>query len=113
MNACLDNRDKEEVRRQYSQKLTSEYGNEYLENLYDDNPLSSLITQEKQIAIEKAITTLPGQCRQVFELVWYERLKYHEIAYTLGITVGAVGKQLDRAKTKIRQSIEINEKRKK
>ena len=90
--------------------LISEHNNGHLENLYGNDPLTMLIKQERTEKIDKAIEALPGQCRKIFELVWHERLINKEIADRMGVTVGTVSKQINRAKTKILKSIGIMDK---
>jgi len=47
--------------------------------------------------IQKALTTLPTECRRVFELSRFEELKYREIADLLGISIKTVESQMGKA----------------
>ena len=91
----------------------------YCEHIHDpDNwlntqdthdPHSIMEFQEILRKIDKVFENLPEECRKVFHLVWNEELKYREVAEKIGITVGAVGAQMNRAINKMREAFE-NEK---
>lgn len=53
-----------------------------------------LIFEELSKTIERAIDSLPGQCREIFMMSRYEELKYHEIAERLNISVKTVEKKM-------------------
>jgi RNA polymerase sigma-70 factor, ECF subfamily len=50
-----------------------------------------------QAHIQKALNTLPEQCRHVFELNRFEDLKYREIAEQLGISIKTVENHIGKA----------------
>ena len=108
-NCCLNHLKKEKERREYNINICTRE-DEHLFYPDDNNPLTILTTQELEREIEQAIETLPKQCREVFRLVNEEGLQYQEVAKKLGITIGSVGKQYDRAKTKLRNLLKVNEK---
>jgi RNA polymerase sigma-70 factor (ECF subfamily) len=73
---------------------------------YDDLQLrvvhaaeSSHVMDEKILEkeIEKALLTLPEQCRKIFELSRFEELKYREIAELLNISIKTVENQMGKA----------------
>jgi len=75
--------------------------------IQDNSDLETMfIISETVKKIDNAIANLPENCRKVFNLVWKEELKYSEVAEKLGITVGTVGAQMNRAKKKMQQLFE-------
>ena len=105
-NNCLKNLDHIKLERKYYENVQSNQEDiDYL-HTHDKNPQSIFIMQETNKIIEETIEALPEQCRKVFKLWWVEGLIYQEIAVKLGISVTAVGVQMNRARTKIRKSIE-------
>lgn len=79
--------------------ITDETGN----LISNDFPLSKLIEKELGEAITQAISSLPQQCREVFELSRYGYLKNEEIAEKLGISVNTVRVHISRALAKLRR----------
>ena len=71
----------------------------------NDNPQSLLELQELKNVIGKAIETLPERCKEVFEL-FEKGFSYQEISERLGISIGSVCKQINRARIKIQQAID-------
>lgn len=63
---------------------------------------SWLLAAEIEAKFESAVNTLPQQCKHIFELNRYEKMKYHEIASHLRISVKTVETQMSRAINKIR-----------
>ena len=108
-NCCLNHLKKEKEQREFN-IYTCTREDEMLSYSDDDNPLTILMTQEIEREIEHAIETLPKQCKEVFRLLNEEGLQYQEVAKKLGITIGSVGKQYDRAKTKLRNLLKIDKK---
>jgi len=71
-----------------------------------DAPAQSYVVEEEiQIALKKAIATLPQRCREVFELSRVHNLKYSEIAQTLGISVKTVEAQMGKALRILREEL--------
>ena len=106
-NCCLNHLKKAKELREYNINICTRE-DEMLSYPDDYNPLTILTTQEMEREIEKAIETLPKQCKEVFRMVNEEGLKYQEVAKKLDITIGSVGKQYDRAKTKLLNMLNIN-----
>lgn len=52
----------------------------------EDNPENELIIQEYAMLIQEAIHSLPPKCREVFRLVYADKLKNREIAELLNIS---------------------------
>jgi RNA polymerase sigma-70 factor (ECF subfamily) len=67
-----------------------------------DNSHQILLANELQTAFDKALNTLPDECRRVFELSRMEGLRYHEIASRLNISIKTVETQMYRALSKLR-----------
>jgi len=62
-----------------------------------DNVNDQLVASELQQAIEKALMTLPTQCKRVFELSRNEQLSYNEIAKKLNISTNTVENHISKA----------------
>lgn len=60
---------------------------------------------EVEVALEKAVNSLPPRCRQVFELNRVQGLKYAEVAEALGISVKAVEAHMARALRTLREQL--------
>ena len=59
-----------------------------------DNPESKLLNDELRKEIDAAIDELPDRCKEVFQLVRLDGLKYKEVAEILDISVKTVENQL-------------------
>ncbi len=73
----------------------SEHQIRSMENTHEASPEHS--DSELQQRYKKALSLLPPQCRQVFELSRFEALKYREIADQLGISIKTVETQMGKA----------------
>lgn len=65
------------------------------------NPQEQLETKELMFKLEKAIDTLPQQCRIIFRLIKEEDLRYKEVAEILNLSPKTVKNQLYRAMKKL------------
>ncbi|MCP2028406.1 RNA polymerase sigma-70 factor (ECF subfamily) [Flavobacterium sp. HSC-32F16] len=75
-----------------------------------EDDLDLISEEEKNILynqILKIIETFPESMQQVFKLKFIENYSYNEIADELGVSVNTVKTQLQRAKTKISQSLVV------
>jgi RNA polymerase sigma-70 factor (ECF subfamily) len=70
------------------------------------DPMSMLIAKETESRINDAIDTLPEQCRRVFLMWWKDGFKYDEIAEKSGVSIGTVKVQINRARTKLLETLE-------
>ena len=61
------------------------------------HPSDKLVEAEIRERISKAISELPGKCREIFILSRNERLKYQEIADQLDLSVKTVETQMSKA----------------
>lgn len=66
-----------------------------------DTPEENAISKENINAINEAIASLPSRCRLIFRLIKEERLKYHEVAELLDISVKTVETQMSIANKKL------------
>jgi RNA polymerase sigma-70 factor, ECF subfamily len=94
-NQCLNYIKHTKAQRNYQQSKES-LDRELMLNYYalerfDEN---KLIFEELSATIEKAIDSLPGQCREIFMMSRFEGLKYQEIADKLNISVKTVEKKM-------------------
>ncbi len=93
-------------------RVKENYSNTYLLNNKDllspvslEYPIANLLSRELEGVIQKAVTELPDQCREVFIKVRSDELSYSETAETLGISVNTVKTQLQRAMSKLREAL--------
>ena len=78
INASINYVNRRKSLEQHHQKIASEFTEQDVEQLDEENELIVLLFAE----IEK----LPPKCREIFKLNRFERLKYKEIALRLGIS---------------------------
>ncbi len=91
----------------YRENIRNMHANDDWLLIHDNNdPMFIMMLQDLEREIEDAINALPEKCREIFDMVRIEELKYQEVADRLGISVGAVRKQVNRAMTKLRESFE-------
>lgn len=64
---------------------------------------------ETQAHFRQALTRLPARQRETLHLVFYEELTLQETAEVLGISLGAVRKHYERAKTRLRELLQQSE----
>jgi RNA polymerase sigma-70 factor (family 1) len=88
-NACLNRLRALKTREQYKQRNMLE-----LERQHVPPPGAETELRER---LQKALESLPAQCRQVFELSRFEELKYREIAEHLNISIKTVETQMGKA----------------
>lgn len=69
------------------------------------NPESELLEQEYLHLIQQAIDSLPLKCKEVFRLVFTDKLKYKDIALLLDISEKTVAAQIAKAYTRIAEYI--------
>jgi RNA polymerase sigma-70 factor (ECF subfamily) len=67
-----------------------------------DVALSPADRYRREVELEEAIRTLPGELRTVFELSYWHDLVHAEIAEALGVPLGTVAARLSRATEKLR-----------
>ena len=66
---------------------------------------AALAHEELDVAVQRAVQSLPDRCRAVFELSRVHGLKYAEIARTLGISVKTVEAQMGKALRTLREQL--------
>lgn len=88
------------------QKITSEdLQNQLIDNLESDVYFEG---NEIQLKLQKAIATLPAKQQQVFNMKYFEDLKYREIAEILETSAGALKASYHIAAKKIEQYLKNN-----
>jgi RNA polymerase sigma-70 factor, ECF subfamily len=70
-----------------------------------DGPALEAESAEQHEALRRAVDALPGQCRQVVMLVYFQGLKYREAAEVLDIPVGTVKSRLHTALERLTESL--------
>ena len=104
-NRCLQQLEKEKVRKKYVESVRSKLQSEELQFYMNDR--SSLIEQELEDKLNEVLNKLTERCRQIFMLSRFENKKNKEIADELEISVKSVEKQISKALGTIR--IEMKE----
>ncbi|MDR1456369.1 MAG: RNA polymerase sigma-70 factor [Tannerella sp.] len=92
-----------EVEEQYRERVACQLN--HMDLLHPegvDTPLTDMLEKEMYELIEKAVQTLPQQCREVFVLHMMDGLSYEEVAVKLNVTVNTVRTQVTRATKKMR-----------
>ena len=64
-----------------------------------------VVEEELDVAVQRAVQSLPDRCREVFELSRVHGLKYAEIARALGISVKTVEAQMGKALRTLRERL--------
>lgn len=99
-NTSLNYLEKNKLIRKFSSPISSD---DYNLLVWDsDYPLGQLYCEEVTTLLEKGISELPDNCREIFLLSRKDDLKYNEIAGKLGISVNTVKTQLKIALSRLR-----------
>jgi RNA polymerase sigma-70 factor (ECF subfamily) len=81
-------------------------GNEYLiENLESDSYFDG---DEWQMILQKAIATLPEKQRLVFNMKYFDEIKYEEMSEILGTSVGALKASYHHAVKKVEDYVKLS-----
>ncbi len=86
--------------------ISLEEGGHELAACLDNDPLIS--GDEISIKLQKAILMLPAKQRLVFNMKYFDELKYHEMSAILGTSVGALKTSYHLAVKKIEKQVLIN-----
>ena len=70
-----------------------------------DGPDAGAEAAEQSETLRRAVDALPGLCRQVVILVYFQGMKYREAAEVLSVPVGTVKSRLHTALQKLTQSL--------
>jgi RNA polymerase sigma-70 factor (ECF subfamily) len=68
-----------------------------------ESPLDALTEQERRERVRASVDDLPDLLRQALVLIYYQGLKYREVAEILGIPVGTVKSRLHAALMKLQE----------
>lgn len=89
-------------------KQQKAYAESAIEDAYfiaDENSDKILENKELQYHVERALTSLPDQCRKIFTSVALDNKKYQEAADEFGVSINTVKTQLKRAFSKMREQM--------
>lgn len=106
-NRCLKYLRHENVKKKYAEMERGYlfYDREILEPVSEDIPEAFLICRELEDKIYEAISSLPDQCRKVFELSRFEDLSYKEISERMNISENTVKTHMSRALKSLRDTL--------
>jgi RNA polymerase sigma-70 factor (ECF subfamily) len=65
-----------------------------------------IVLEELGCTVDKAINSLPQQCKTIFLLIHEEELKYRTVADNLGVSVKTVDTQIYRARRRLRKALQ-------
>lgn len=99
INESLNHLQQERQKRE----ITDETGDEYLLKNIEADPYFD--GEAIDIALQKAIASLPEKQRLVFNMRYYDEMKYDEISEILGTSVGALKASYHHAVKKITQCL--------
>ena len=71
----------------------------------ETGPAAEAESAEQSAALHRAVDALPGLCREVVMLVYFQGLKYREAAEILGVPVGTVKSRLHAAVEKLTAAV--------
>jgi|HubBroStandDraft_6_1064221.scaffolds.fasta_scaffold220870_2 RNA polymerase sigma-70 factor, ECF subfamily len=100
-------------RRRTKRKTTSidatrdERGGEPLDRHPEAVPSHALEADERRLAVQSALAKLPAEFRIPLVLKEIDGMKYHEIAAIIGCPVGTVRSRIHRARSELRQRLEL------
>ena len=98
----------------HGQKFTQGIDDDFEFREPDNNCLlEKIIEEEKFNELRKSVQALPEKCRKTIEAVYSDGLSHKEAAEKLNVKVGAISKQLDVGKKKLREMLDVSEKMKK
>ena len=81
-------------------------GQEATDTRGDTAPSASLETRENQMLVQKALSELQDEFREVLVLKEIEGLKYDEIAEILEVPIGTVRSRIHRGRMELRSRLE-------
>lgn len=87
--------------------ISAEGDSEYLMSTLESDPYFD--GDELQKKLQKAIASLPDKQRLVFNMRYYDEMKYEEISEVLGTSVGALKASYHHALKKVTAAIEAEE----
>lgn len=102
INESLNHLNQERQKRE----ITDDSGDDYLlNNIEADSYFSG---DDLQMALQKAIASLPEKQRIVFNMRYYDEMKYDEMSEILGTSVGALKASYHHAVKKISAALDID-----
>ncbi|MDR1381612.1 MAG: RNA polymerase sigma-70 factor [Tannerella sp.] len=113
-NAALNFLKHREIEERYREKV--QYRLKYMDLLNPesfDTPLTDMLDRELYEQIEKALATLPPQCREVFVSHMMDGLSYDDVAKKLNVSINTVRTQITRAMKKMRTALAAYDQRRK
>ena len=105
-NSCLNQLKHLNVVQKFELTITDQYqqAGDYF-SITQENGQSICLAHELENRLNTAIEELPEQCRIIFRMSRFERLKNREIADKRGVTINTVQKQISIALEKLREAL--------
>ncbi len=92
-------------RKRYVFSPKGDYRDELMQNLEDDNIFDGTEIEKK---LQMALLTLPDKQRIVFNMKYYDEMKYEEMSTILNTSVGALKASYHHAVKKIEKNLEVD-----
>jgi len=106
-NQCINHFKHQKVRDKYALFFKHHIEPSHYSSDYSfEFPLSNILNKEIEHLIERSISKLPQQCREIFIMSRYEDMRNDKIAETLGVSVSTVKTQISRALVKLRHDLQ-------
>lgn len=96
------------LNRQVHQKVLLRFAVDYRPRNFHEGPDFDMEVKEFDRKLQDAINGLDDKKRTVFLMNRIEKMTYNQIAESLGISVKAVEKRMEKALTHLKQRIEVN-----
>ncbi len=92
-------------KKRYVFSTEGDYRDELNKNLEDDNIFDGSVIEKK---LQKSLLTLPDKQRIVFNMKYFDEMKYEEISSVLGTSVGALKASYHLAVKKIEKNLVLD-----
>lgn len=92
-------------KKRYVFSATGDYRDELLQDLEDNNIFDGNEIEKK---LQKALLTLPDKQRIVFNMKYFDEMKYEEISSILNTSVGALKASYHHAVKKIEKNLDVD-----
>jgi RNA polymerase sigma-70 factor (ECF subfamily) len=99
---CLQHRKHSRINRlTYKPVLLTESKTTSIVTVSPTSSIEGILLKDLEAEVNKAVESLPEQCREVFKLCRYEEMQYTEIALHLNISIQMVKAQMRKAVNKL------------
>ena len=90
---------------QNRKKLSDSWADQLRDELIEETPLDSMITEETLSKIDNLLNSLPEQCRKAFLMSRIDDMSYEEIAAQMDVSINTVKYHIKTALQKLRAGV--------